>query len=133
MKQRWWMLSILLFSAGVICGAALDRSTVAWRKSSEAQDVIPNVDFSEMAIATRPVEATVSGGTAKVRVKAWERCALGFAICDKPRQRTVEAVCLGSATTVLIDEKDWPAFQRIHDEDLQGVEGLPMGMNLCDS
>jgi hypothetical protein len=65
-----------------------------------------------------------------VQVKAWERCALGLTTSDSPR-RTVEAICLGSGRTVLIDEADWPAFQRIRDEDLKGVTRLPKDMNLC--
>lgn len=131
MKQRGWLPSILLVMLGIICGIAIDRSAASWGRTSEVQESVPNVDFSAMAIATRPVEATESGGSAKVHVKAWERCALGYVTCDKPRSRTVEAVCLGSGRTVRIAEKDWLAFQRTEGEDLQGVEGLPKDMNLC--
>jgi hypothetical protein len=89
---------------------------------------VPDVDFSKMAIATRPVMATA--GDSKVRIKAWERCALGISYCDK-KPRTVEALCLDSGTTLLIDEKDWPAFRRIPAEDLQGIENAPRDMKLC--
>jgi hypothetical protein len=91
---------------------------------------VPDVDFSAMAIATRPVMA--SAGDSKVRIKAWERCALGISYCDK-KPRTVEAICLDSGTTLLIDEKDWPTFRRIPAEDLQGLERLSDDMNLCKS
>lgn len=100
----------------------------------EAQLPPPNLDFSVMAIATRPVDARELSGTsktqAKVRVQAWERCALGLTSCDTKR-RTVEASCLGSGRIVLIDEADWPAFQRIPDEDLPGIENAPKDMKLC--
>jgi hypothetical protein len=131
MKKRLRMPLAVLFAAGAICMIALSRPGWDWGPSSEVQEPVPNVDFSYMTITTRPVKTTESGGTAKVQVKARERCALGYATCDKPRKRTVEAVCLGSRTTVVIDEKDWPAFQRIPGEDLPGVEGLPRDMNLC--
>jgi hypothetical protein len=99
---------------------------------STSQPRIPNVDFSMMAIATKPVNVTAYGTTSKVQVKAWERCALGVTTCDK-RPRTVEAICLGGGQTVLIDEGAWPAFQRIPDEDLPGISGQPKNMNLCSS
>jgi hypothetical protein len=131
MMRKRWLWSLLVLAAGVICGVAIERHGAFWTPTSEVQEPVPNVDFSHMAIATRPVIATESGGTAKVRVKAQERCALGYATCDKPQQRTVEAVCLGSRTTVVIDEKDWPAFRRIQDEDLKGIENVPKDMRLC--
>jgi len=131
MKKPQRMLLAVLFAAGAMCVFVLGRSGWPWRPTSEVQEPVPNVDFSYMAIATRPVDATESGGTAKVRVKARERCALGYATCDKPRERTVEAICLGSRATLVIDEKDWPAFQRLPGEDLPGVEGLPKNMHLC--
>lgn len=125
------LLSSLVFAVGVTCGIAIERHRGYWSSSSEVQEPVPNVDFSVMAIATRPIIATGSGSTVKVQVKAWERCALGYASCDGPRPRTVEAVCSGSRRTVLINEKDWPAFQRTPDEDLQGVENAPQDMKLC--
>jgi hypothetical protein len=129
--MKRWLLPSILLAAGVAGAVAIERHSGFWSRTSEVQEPVPNVDFSHMAIATRPVIATESGGTAKVRVKAQERCALGYAACDKPRQRTVEAVCLGSRTTVVIDEKDWPAFRRIPAEDLQGIENAPRDMKLC--
>jgi hypothetical protein len=131
--MKRWLLSFLLFAVIVVCGIAIERERHSgfWSQTSEVQEPVPNVDFSHMAIATRPIIATESGGTAKVPVKAWERCALGYATCDKPLGRTVEAICLGSGATVLIDEKDWPAFERIQEEDLQGIENAPKDMKLC--
>jgi hypothetical protein len=100
-----------------------------WKTTRQSE--IPNVDFHMMAIATKPVSATVYGTNSKVNVKAWERCALGITTCDK-RHHGVEAICLGSSSqTVLIDEGDWPAFQRIPGEDLPGISGQPKDMNLC--
>jgi hypothetical protein len=131
MMRKLWLWSLLVLAAGVICGVAIERHSAFWTPTSEVQEPVPNVDFSHMAIATRPVIATESSGTSKVRVKAQERCALGYATCDKPRQRTVEAVCLGSRTTVVIGEKDWSAFRRVRDEDLKGIENAPKDMRLC--
>lgn len=115
-----------LLPAAAIYGYELHQQY--WK--SPARLGIPDVDFSAMAIATRPVTATA--GDSKVRIKAWERCALGISYCDKKR-RTVEAICLDSGKALLIDEKDWPTFRRIPAEDLQGVEGLSEDMNLCES
>lgn len=133
MKKRLQIPLSMLFIAGAICMIALSRSSWYWRPTSEVQEPVPNVDFSQMAVATRPVVATESGGRAKVQVKAQQRCALGYATCDVANKRTVEAVCLGSRTTLVIDEKDWPAFRRIPAEDLPGSEGLSKDMNLCAS
>lgn len=129
--RKWWMRSLLVFATGLVCGVAMERHRAFWSSASEVREPVPNVDFSHMAIATSPIEATIPGGTSKVRVRAWEHCALGYATCDKPRPRTVEAVCLGSRATVVIDEKDWPAFQRTPDEDLRGIENAPKDMKLC--
>jgi hypothetical protein len=115
-----------LLPAAAIYGYELHQQY--WK--SPARLGMPDVDFSAMAIATRPVTATA--GDSKVRIKAWERCALGISYCDK-KPRTVEAICLDSGKALLIDEKDWPTFRRIPAEDLQGVEGLSEDMNLCES
>jgi hypothetical protein len=100
-----------------------------WRNAS-SRPTIPNVDFYAMAIATKPVNVTVYGTASKVRVKAWERCALGIVNCDE-RPRTVEAICIGTGATVLIDESSWAVFRRIPEEDLQHVRGQSVDMNLC--
>ncbi len=133
MKKRLQIPLVMLLVAGAICMFALSRSSWYWRPASEVPEPIPNVDFSQMAVATRPVVATDPGGRTKVQVKAQERCALGYASCDMPNKRTVEAVCFGSHTTVLIDEKDCPAFRRLPGEDLPSVEHLSKDMNLCES
>ena len=100
--------------------------STAWRSN------LPSVDFSMMAIATKPVTAIDYGTTSKVAINTWERCALGVTTCDR-QPRTVEAICLGSGTTVLIEESDWTAFRRIPNEDLAGISGQPTDMNLCSS
>ncbi len=64
------LLSSLFFAVGVACGVAVERHRGYWSPSSEAQESVPNVDFSLMAIATRPIIATESGGTVRARVKA---------------------------------------------------------------
>jgi len=122
---RRWLPSIILAVAALLCGITIG----VWRKAT-SQPAIPNVDFYVMAIATRPVNATAYGTTSKVPIKAWERCALGLVTCDKQR-RAVEAICLGSGATVLIEESSWPAFRRIPDEDLPGISGQPKDMHLC--
>lgn len=94
------------------------------------QSDIPNIDFSMMSIVTRPVSATAYGTVSRIPIKAWERCALGVVTCDK-RPRFVEAMCLGSGATVLIEESNWTAFRRIPDEDLPEIGGQPKDMNLC--
>ena len=91
---------------------------------------VPDVDYSYMVIATKPV--TVTYENSGLRIKAWERCALGPVSCDK-KPRTVEAMCLGARKSVLIKEADWPAFRRIPEEDLQGLLESPKDMNLCPS
>lgn len=132
MRRRRWSLAALLVAFGAVAGVAIDRHGAPWIPvGPEAHVPPPNLDFSIMAIATRPVDATESRGTEKVRVKSWERCALGYATCNEPGPRTVEAVCLGSGRTVLINEKDWPAFQRTPDDDLKGIENVPKDMKLC--
>jgi hypothetical protein len=129
-RRRWLFPLLLLVAVGAVCGAMLGRSGVSWGGLGETQSGVPNVDFHMMAIATRPTKATAFGTTFTVQVKAWERCALGLTTCNSPR-RSVEAICLGNGRTVVIDEADWPAFQRIPGEDLKGVTGLPQDMNLC--
>lgn len=119
-----------LLVAGMIVGAAVGRSSASWFPVNEAPSQLPNVDFHTMAIATRPVDAIESGGTATVRVKAWERCALGVSACDT-RPRKVEAICLGSGRTITLGEAAWSAFKRIPGEDLPGLTGLPSDMDLC--
>jgi hypothetical protein len=91
---------------------------------------VPDVDYSYMVIATKPVTATYENS--RVQIKAWERCALGPVSCDK-KPRAVHAMCLGIRKAVLIKEADWPAFRRIPDEDLQGLLERPENMNLCSS
>ena len=83
-----------------------------------------------MSIATKPVTATVYGAATLVQVKAWERCALGTVTCDNHRH-TVEASCLNNGETLLIDEANWSAFQRIPQEDLPGLLEPPKDMKLC--
>ncbi|MES2325512.1 MAG: hypothetical protein V4633_24950 [Pseudomonadota bacterium] len=125
------IIASLLFLATVVPAAAVYGYELHHRfwKSARMID-IPNVDFSSMAIATRPVSAHVNGATAMVQVNAWERCAFGYAACDR-QSRTAEAICLGSGRVVLIGEADWPAFQRIEGEDLPRARGLPKDMKLC--
>ena len=117
--------------SSVVGGAAVIVGVVVgdWRNAASKRSV-PNVDFQAMAIATRPVSATAYGTTSRIQIKAWERCALGVTACDRT-PRTVEAICLGSGATVLIEESDWGAFQRISYEDLPGVNGLAPDMKLC--
>jgi hypothetical protein len=135
LKQRICIVALLslasIVPAAAFYGYGLHQRywQIAW------QSEIPNLDFSTMAIATRPVKVTLYDTKSKIQVKAWERCALGYAACDE-LPHTVEAICLGSGRVVLIDEPDWPAFQRIHDEDLKGLEGealegAPKDMRLC--
>lgn len=131
MKQPRRLCLSLLVAASILVGIAIGRASTSWVLATEVQEPVPNLDFSLMAIATRPVETTESGGAAKVRVKAWERCALGYTTCGERGRLTVEAMCLGSRRIVLIDEKDWPAFQRTPDEDLPGIENAPPDMRLC--
>lgn len=130
MSSSKLLSSILLLVIGAAGGVWLDRSSTSWGGTDERQSPVPNVDFGLMAIATRPVMATRYGTTSKVRIKAWQRCALGYATCEGKR-RMAQAICLGDGGTLLIDEQDWPAFQRIRDEDLQGATGLPHDMRLC--
>jgi len=120
---------IMLLVASAIVGIAIGWSSGSWVFSGEVQSPTPNVDFPMMAIATRPFDAVESGGTARVRVNTLERCALGVTTCGAVR--TVEAVCLGSARTVLIGSADWPAFRRLPAEDLPGVLNTPVDMRLC--
>jgi len=119
-----------LIVVGVIAGLAISRSGSFWMLNDEVSSPVPNTDFHMMAIATRPVDALTPAGSDKVRVKAWERCGLGVTWCDK-HPRTVEASCLGSGRIVLIRESDWSAFQRIPIEDLPGIQGIPLTMDLC--
>ncbi|MDR0233686.1 MAG: hypothetical protein LBI31_02635 [Zoogloeaceae bacterium] len=100
-----------------------------WTEDSWKRE-IPNMDFSDMVIATKPVIASRIGGSdEKIQVKAWERCALGYADCDR-NPRAVEVACLGDARYVLLDESSWPAFQRIPDEDLLAGSRDPAERNL---
>lgn len=91
---------------------------------------VPNLDFSAIVIATKPVSVSVYGKSESVLVKAWERCAIGIASCSE-KPRTVEAICFDSRSTVMIEERNWTSFQRIPEEDLRGVTGLPKSMNFC--
>jgi hypothetical protein len=115
---------VALLPAAAIYGLELHR--FYWK--SPAALGVPDFDYSYMAIATRPVAAIY--GSSRVRIKAWERCTLGPVYCDK-RPRTVQAICLGIRKTVLIKEADWPAFQRIPEEDLPGLLNRPEDMRLC--
>lgn len=124
-QVRRWLLSIVVAVAALFSGIVIGE-----RRAASSLPTVPNVDFYAMAIATEPVNATAYGSASKVRIKAWERCALGLVTCDK-RPRTVEAICLGTGATVLIDESSWAAFRRIPDEDLQHVSGQSIDMNLC--
>jgi hypothetical protein len=117
---------LTLLPAAAIYGYELHQKY--WQ--SPARLGVPDIDFSAMAIATKPVAAI--SDDSKVRIKTWERCALGMSHCDK-KPHTVEALCLGSGRVVLIEEANWPAFRRIQDEDLPGVLGLPEDMKLCDA
>jgi hypothetical protein len=97
---------------------------------SSAPMGVPDVDFSYMVIATKPIIATQ--GNSKVRIKAWERCVIGPATCGAKHQ-SVEAACLESKKWVTIDSSNWSAFQRIPDEDLGGLLDRPRDMNLCSA
>lgn len=91
----------------------------------------PNVEFSYMVIATKPVTVNTIGTESKTQIKIWERCLLGSLQCyTKPY--SVEALCLGGeGRFVSIDESHWHAFQRIPEEDLQGPTDAPKDMHLC--
>ena len=115
---------IALLPAAAIYGFKLHQ--FYWR--SPATLGVPDFDYSYMVIATRPV--TANYGSSKVQIKAWERCTLGPVYCDK-KPRTMQAICLGIRKAVLIKEADWPAFQRIPDEDLPGLLDRPKDMSLC--
>lgn len=91
---------------------------------------VPNIDFSAIAIATKPLSVKAYGTNELILVKAWERCAIGISRCDE-KSRTVEAICFDSRRTVLIEERLWAAFQRIPEEDLQELVGLPKDVNFC--
>jgi hypothetical protein len=58
MRRGRSLSSLLLVAVGVVCGAMLGRSSVSWADFGEAQSGVPDVDFSMMAIATRPTKAT---------------------------------------------------------------------------
>jgi MFS family permease len=116
----------VLLPAAAIYGYELHQF---YRKSPAILGV-PDVDYSYMVIATKPVTASYENSA--VRINAWERCALGPVSCDK-KPRTVEAMCLGIRKSVLIKEADWPAFQRIPEEDLQGLLERPKDMDFCSA
>lgn len=91
------------------------------------------MEFTDMAIATRPVQgwsdASYGKPSPSYKIKKWERCALGYRRCDtKPRQ--VEAICRRS--TVNINESDWPAFSRIPEEDFPHTDSRSVSMKLCE-
>ncbi|PVZ89004.1 hypothetical protein C9426_05750 [Serratia sp. S1B] len=92
----------------------------------------PNGDFSDMVIATKPVTVNTVGSESKTKIKIWERCLLGSVQCDT-KPHNVEAICLDSGTVVSIDESHWRAFQRIPEEDLQGITDTPQNMQLCSA
>ncbi len=118
------LVFITIIPAATIYGFKLHR--IYWQ--STAILGVPDVDYSYMAIATKPITATHENTT--VQIKAWERCVIGPIYCDK-KPRTLQAVCLGSRKLVIINESDWTAFQRIQDEDLQGLVDRPKDMHLC--
>jgi hypothetical protein len=93
---------------------------------------VPDIDFSYMIIATRPVGAMIPGTTERVLIQTWERCAFGLVSCDT-NPKTFEAICMQNRTTALVEERDWAAFQRVPDEDLQGLLDYPRDMKLCAS
>ena len=117
---------LVLFPAASIYGYKLHK--LYWQ--SPAILGVPDVDYSYMTIATKPVTATY--GTSSVKIKAWERCVLGPVYCDK-QPRAVQAICLDTRKAVLIKESDWPTFQRIPEEDLQGLLDRPKDMHLCSN
>ena len=117
---------ISTFPAIAIYGHKLHQRywAVAWRQE------IPDLDFAFMTISTKPVIAVLEGTGSKVSIKAWERCAISGAYCDnKPAH--VKARCLADGKVVAINESDWLAFQRIPEEDLQGLIDKPTDMHLC--
>lgn len=118
------LVLIVLIPAATIYGFKLH--TIYWQ--STAILGVPDVDYSYMVIATKPI--IVTSDTTTVQIKAWERCVLGQIYCDK-KPRTAEAMCLGNRKFVMINEADWTAFQRIPEEDLQGLLDRPKDMHLC--
>lgn len=130
MKRGAWKWPVLLIVVGVVICASIGQPGASWIRTGENQSPVPNVDFPIMAIATEAFEALEAGGTAKVPVKAWERCALGAPSCGA--YPAVEAICMGSGRTVLIGAARWTALERIPAEDLPGVTNAPRDMRLCD-
>jgi len=136
-KQAIGIAALLSVTTLMLASAAYGYGLHHRYWKSAWQFELPNPDFSSMVIATKPVEATLSGTRIKVQIKAWERCAFSFARCDE-QLPTVDAICFGSRGVVLIDEADWSAFARIQDEDLKGLDGealagAPRDMRLCAS
>lgn len=122
-------LAVALFFIATIPAAGLygfKLHRIYWQ--SAAVLGVPDVDYSYMTIATKPITATYD--STDVQIKAWERCVIGPVHCDK-KPRTVQAMCLGIRKAVMIKESDWTAFQRIPDEDLQGLIDRPKDMHLC--
>jgi hypothetical protein len=120
------LASLAVLPAAGLYGYELHR--LYWRDGGPLG--LPDMFFGAMVIATKPVNATAYGGTENVHIRAWERCAIGTTTCDQ-KPRHVEAICLGSRSTVTIEERDWSSFQRIKEEDFD-PRGLPKDMNLCD-
>lgn len=120
------LIAITLGAATALYGYELH--TRFWKNGGPLD--VPNFDFSAVVIATKTMNVKAYGTDDLILVKAWERCAIGITRCDE-KPRTVEAVCFDSRRTVLIEERLFTAFQRIPEEDLQGLIGLPKDMNFC--
>ncbi|MFP3890543.1 hypothetical protein [uncultured Ralstonia sp.] len=96
-----------------------------------ARPVRPDFDCMHMSIATRDVPAYVQApdgiGKTPVVIPQWQRCVIGGATCDsKPRQGAMHC----KVGRVYVNERDWPAFKLIPQENLMGAEPMK-SMRLC--
>ncbi len=89
----------------------------------------PDVDFSHMSIATRPIPAydvpPADRGTwakTNIQIPRWDRCLIGTTTCDAPLRYT-EMQC-ARAGFVFVTEQNWSALALIPEENLTGIEPL---------
>jgi len=90
----------------------------------------PTTDFYHMAITTRKVQGVTNAAYEPIKpvrtIPQWERCLIGTVRCEPPRQ--VEMLC--KTGVIHINEREWPIFALIPEENSPGVPPLE-SMRLC--
>lgn len=128
LKMLGWLVAMTLAAA---TGHYVFQLHMHYLSAVAANPVTPDFDFMHMVIAKRSVQAyTVEGArinSPTATIKAWERCALDGAGCDKKPQYAHMRCKQG---VLYVREKDWPAFALIREEDLIGSSPMK-SMNLC--